>query len=156
MGEPGDPSSDLYALGIVLYELLTGHLPFEADTVIAAASRRMVTIPPLPSRYRADTPRDLEDVIMLTLKRDPAARPASVAELRDLLKWSRRQSPYVPEGPTGAWLIRRTEPTTILDGPEPVGAGDPNQPTSTPHSGDRSGQMTQPSEPPEKPRPPLS
>jgi eukaryotic-like serine/threonine-protein kinase len=111
MGEPGDPSSDLYALGIVLYELLTGRLPFEADSPLAAASRRMVADALPPNRHRAEIPPDLVDIVMLTLQRDPAARPATAAELRELLRWSRRQSPYLPEGPAGGWLVRKREPT---------------------------------------------
>lgn len=150
MGEPGDPSSDLYSLGIVLYELLTGRLPFEAESPLAAASRRMVADAPPPSRYRTDIPSDVEDVIMLTLQRDPGARPTSAAELRDMLRWSRRQSPQVPEGPTGGWLVRKGEPgrgPSATSGPLATGDALAAEPAAPP---DDPSQMTQPSEPPQR------
>ena len=112
MGEPGDERSDLYSLGIVLYELVTAHLPFEADTPLAAASRRMVTEPPPPSRFRPDVPAALQDVIMMVIKRDPTARPSSARELAAALRWSQAQSPALPESPRGAWLLDPRKPPT--------------------------------------------
>ncbi len=124
MGEPGDPASDLYALGIVLFELLTGRLPFEADTPLAAASRRMVADPPPPTRYRQDIPLDVQDVVLWLLQREPTRRPTSVAELADALRWSRERSPEVPAGPAGAWLVNvrgpRAGETPPMHGPSPA------------------------------------
>lgn len=114
LGEPGGPSSDLYALGIVLYELLTGHLPFQAENALAAASRRMVADPPRLTTFRNDISPALEDVILLVLRRDPAARPANARQLAEMLRWSRSRSPAEPEGTPGSWLIdwRPVRPTT--------------------------------------------
>jgi hypothetical protein len=94
----------------------------------------MVADAPPPNRYRADIPPDLVDVIMLTLQRDPTARPTSASELRDLLRWSRAQVPHLPDGPAGGWLVRKT---------------DPSRGSVTPPSGasDGPGQKTQPSAP---------
>jgi serine/threonine protein kinase len=114
LGEPGGPSSDLYALGIVLYELLTGHLPFQAENALAAASRRMVADPPPLTTFRHDISTALQDVILLVLRRDPAARPANALQLAEALRWSRSRSPAEPEGTPGSWLVdwRPVRPAT--------------------------------------------
>ena len=89
LGEPGGPSADLYALGIVLYELITGRLPFEADTPLAAASRRMVTDAPPLTAYRRDVPRPVQEVILLALRREASERYADVAEFAQALPGER-------------------------------------------------------------------
>ncbi len=105
LGEPGGPSSDLYALGIVLYELITARLPFEADTPLAAASRRMVADAPPLSAYRRDVPRPLQEVILLALRREPGERYADVSEFAQALRWSREQSPGVYAELRGEWVL---------------------------------------------------
>jgi serine/threonine-protein kinase len=104
VGEPGGPRSDLYSLGIVLFELLTGRLPFEADTPLAAASRRMMSGPPRPTDLRPEIPPDLEDVILWTLRRDPDERPSGVKELADALNWSRGRGPAWDDVDQRGWL----------------------------------------------------
>lgn len=103
LGEPGGPSSDLYSLGIVLYELTTAHLPFQADTPLAAASRRMVADPPPLTAYRRNVPRELQEVILLVLRREPEERFANAVEFAQGLRWSRAararsQSPTAGRG----------------------------------------------------------
>jgi eukaryotic-like serine/threonine-protein kinase len=136
LGEPGGPSSDLYALGIVLYELLTGHLPFEADTPLAAASRRMVADPPALTTFRRDVPRPLEEIILAALRRDPAARPPTARDLADALRWSKMRSPSAPQGVPGAWLVQpRGRPSAV---PVAQSANDAEQPAATDTHGDAS------------------
>ncbi|MCP4435087.1 MAG: serine/threonine protein kinase [Actinomycetia bacterium] len=85
-GESVDGRSDLYALGIVLYECLVGRIPFQGDSGAAVALARLHTDPVDPRRYRADVPAALAATIMSALERVPADRFADAAEFRaDLL-----------------------------------------------------------------------
>ena len=80
-GEPVSPRSDVYSLGIVLYEALTGVRPFDGPSPAAVALERL-RVPPRPLReIRPDVPESLEAIVMRALELDPEARHPSAAEL---------------------------------------------------------------------------
>lgn len=82
LGETVTQKSDLYALGVLGHELLTGAKPFDRGTPIATALAHVADPPPpLPE----DVPADLADVIMACLAKDPDDRPASAAEVAKIL-----------------------------------------------------------------------
>jgi serine/threonine-protein kinase len=80
------PPTDIYALGVVLYELLTGQMPFQADTPMGMLVARLQYAPRPPRDYRGDLPMPVEDVIMRALARKPEARYATAKELIAALK----------------------------------------------------------------------
>src|SRR5262245_26427342 len=80
------PPTDIYALGVVLYELLTGNMPFQADTPMGMLVARLQYAPRPPREYRGDLPMPVEDVIMRALARRPEARYATAGALVQALK----------------------------------------------------------------------
>ena len=76
-GEETTGAADVYALGAVLYELLTGRLPYDASTVTELLRRRAEGEPPPPSALAPDVPLELDGLALACLREDPAARPTA-------------------------------------------------------------------------------
>jgi eukaryotic-like serine/threonine-protein kinase len=90
-GEPAVPASDVYSFGVLLYRLLSGRLPFEAQSPIElAAMHRDADVPPLAS-IRPDAAASLARLAMSALAKRPEARPADGAALLDALDFGQRE-----------------------------------------------------------------
>jgi hypothetical protein len=76
-----DARSDLYALGMVFYELLAGRLPFAGAAPFAVLKRRLAEDPPPPSSIEGRVPAELDAIVLRLLRRSPAERPGSAEEL---------------------------------------------------------------------------
>jgi serine/threonine-protein kinase len=80
-GAAVDARSDLYSLGIVMYEMLTGRVPFTGDAPVEIAMKHLQNVPEPPSTIRSEVPHDLDAVVMRALAKDPEQRYASAEEM---------------------------------------------------------------------------
>ncbi len=110
-GNAVDGRSDLYALGLVIYECLAGRLPFRGDTGAAVALARLHTDPVDPRRFRADVPPGMATTVMRALRRDPAERFSDAAEFRAALL----ETPVPAPTPTAATLRSHAAPVAPVE-----------------------------------------
>jgi eukaryotic-like serine/threonine-protein kinase len=85
-GQDPDPRSDLYQLGILLYELLVGRPPFAGETAIATAMLHLQETPPRPRSLKAGVPKNLEAAVMKALEKNPEDRYANADEMASALR----------------------------------------------------------------------
>lgn len=95
-GAQVDQRSDLYSLGVVYYEALTGRVPFSGDTSVSVALKHIQEIPEPPSLYNPAIPRAIEKVIMKALQKDPAKRFATAKEMLSALSAAAKSLPSEP------------------------------------------------------------
>nr|MDQ2998077.1 protein kinase [Chloroflexota bacterium] len=85
-GRPIDARTDLYAAGVVLYELVTGRVPFDSDTPMAVLTKHVYEVPPPARSLNPDLPIPVEQVLQKALQKDPAARYQTAGEMADELR----------------------------------------------------------------------
>ncbi|MGW4773334.1 Stk1 family PASTA domain-containing Ser/Thr kinase [Nocardia sp. NPDC004278] len=113
-GETVDARSDVYSVGCVLFEILTGEPPFTGDSPIAVAYQHVREDPRLPSHVHNGVPRELDSVVLKAMSKNPANRYQSAAEMRaDLIRVLGGQKPSAP------MVMTDEDRTTILGSNEP-------------------------------------
>ena len=118
-GEPADPRTDLYALGVVAFELLTGRLPFTGETPMAIAYKHIHERVPPPSTSNPAVPASLDGWVASVTEKEREMRPESAAEARrDLMAESGSLPPAEP-------LASLVPDVTVIPAPEPKAPMDP-------------------------------
>ena len=110
-GAPVDQTSDLYSTGIVLFELLTGEVPFTGDSPVEIAMKHLGETPPVPSDLRADVPDDLDLVVVRALAKEPADRYQSAAAFDADLETVARGGRVAAETAEAATMVLAGEAT---------------------------------------------
>jgi serine/threonine-protein kinase len=141
-GEPLSPASDLYSLGVVLYEMLAGRPPFVGTSAVQVAMQHANNVPPPPSKYNPRIPRPLELVVKKALQKAPERRYHDAEAMRKALRESLKKS--IEEGATipGSLPAVEQSPNRRVTAP-PAASGRPGhisrpRPVNTPaESADR-------------------
>ena len=124
-GAPVTPASDLYSVGIVLYELLTGSVPFAGESPVELAMKHLSKVPEPPSRLRPEVPRDLDFVVMRALAKGPAERYQTADEMDADLARVARGVAVSPETEEAATAIIAQPITAATVAQPPVGPPPP-------------------------------
>ncbi|MFI1500751.1 protein kinase [Streptomyces platensis] len=120
MGGAVGPHTDLYALGVLLHELLSGEVPFAGSTALGVLHRHLHEEPVPVRTLRPDVPEALEALVLRLLRKDPQARPADAQEVYQAL------APLLPTATIG--------PQAAQSPPAPLAPMDPTRPFRQPHA----------------------
>ncbi len=110
-GQDLGPTSDIYSLGVVMYECATGRVPFDGDDAISVALKQVNELPIPPSQINSGVDADLERIILKCMEKDPANRFQTADELRQVL------NSYL-----SGRAVNISEPTRIIGAPGELGA----------------------------------
>jgi len=112
-GAPVTASSDLYSVGIVLYEMLTGKVPFSGDSAIEIAMKHLNELPKPPSKIRPEIPEDLDQVVLRALAKAPEDRYQTAEEFAEDLHRVEAGLPVAPETSEAATALLAAPGATI-------------------------------------------
>src|ERR687888_327981 len=139
-GSPVDQTSDLYSVGVVLYELLTGQVPFTGDTPLEIAMKHLSEVPKPPSELRPEVPHDLDLVVLRALAKDPDDRYQTAEEMDKDLERVLSGMPVGAETAEAATAVlsgagAAAAPTSVITRPTRAVTPRPGPPGGTPPAG---------------------
>lgn len=132
-GFPATPASDVYAIGIILFELLTGQLPFQAESHTALALKHIDTPAPLVSELNPAVPAQLEQIVVKVLAKEPSSRYRAAGQLGRILSTFQQSSvaetgPIFPLAPAVETAVPVAEQKTQLHYYVPPRPGEADEP----------------------------
>jgi tRNA A-37 threonylcarbamoyl transferase component Bud32 len=109
-GLVGDGRADLYSFGVMLYEMVTGRLPFEADSAMAVVVKHITERPPSPRQFNPDLPQAIEQVILTAMDKDPEMRFQTAEKMVTALVCAagREERATLPVVDIAAWGLKRS------------------------------------------------
>jgi len=113
-GEPPTPASDVYGIGVIMFEMLTGHLPFMADTPTALALKHLQEPPPSIIESNPTVPRQLDQIVQKLLAKEPTARYRTAGQLGRVLQTYRDRS-LADTGPIYPAITMKSVPVVEQD-----------------------------------------
>lgn len=155
MGQKTTPATDLYALGGIAYQMLTGHLPHEAASAVEVLSQKMLHDPTKPRQLRPDLDEELERWLLTLLMREPVSRFQTATEARQKLKSiiARAKPKNATPAPKKASVARAWQEARTVIAPDatpteprrgPVGTGMSDKTDPSPARGELLGEVTLP------------
>ncbi|MFL5919916.1 MAG: Stk1 family PASTA domain-containing Ser/Thr kinase [Gaiellaceae bacterium] len=140
-GAQVDQTSDLYSVGVVLYEMLTGQVPFTGETPLEIAMKHLSEVPKPPSELRPEVPHDLDSIVLRALAKDPSERYQSAEEMDADLARVLEGLPVDPDTETAATAVlsgsgvMAAAPTSVMTRPTVAAPPGTAPPGRTPPAG---------------------
>src|SRR5438270_10110502 len=131
-GHAVSEASDLYSIGVVLYELLTGQVPFDADSAVTIALKHVSEAPTAPTQVNPSVPPALEEVVLWALNKNPADRPRNADELITALEAAKAAILAGQAGERPAAMAAAGGGLVGAPGPPPAPAAAPVGPPAAP------------------------